>query len=648
MKKFLLSALMGVLGLTAMAGSDAQVTFGYCNDEFVWVSDGLKDEQDMNFGLEIRLPARNIINYKGGKIVGLQIGASSDAYEHEVHAFLRTKAPNGEIVTETTDYIGWEAMDNQGRGKLSDILFDKEWTIPEDLKNDLYVGLYTHIPADKAIIGFSANQQVAPSRSVYVAYTYDQDVAEPTEWADITTLPFPVSNFAIKCIIELPAENYQNVLMIENGYMPNICKADDTTTGLFYLRNEGLNEVKSFELTTTCGEQSLTSRFVYEDEGIKTNFTTPYAQPFPVPVFGTGHYKVEITKVNDEENTAADKRAAEFDIVAVPAEVAEKHVRRPLYEYYTSENDHLSAINMDDCIRPVMQAFKGRFTFLAHHTNDKFAQNPVDVPSFVEGEQGFVTLSDADYWAMHLCNGFNDIMMPSAPLDRTVHMNKVIYGGRAVAKHSMTITPTPQMMLADGQLMNQALSIPTFASVELDNKYNADTNTLEVKASGTIADLLPEGEKAKLQLFLIEESILSDSQEFQESASTAIRYPDGTYTHPRVIRQNITADFWGDELEPGQDFLKTYTCELESTRWNPDHMKVVAVIARPETNDYLHMDVLNSAEKPITDTYEEPSAIATVEVENVGGNAIYDLQGRKLNVASKGINIINGKKVLVK
>ena len=76
-------------------------------------------------------------------------------------------------------------------------------------------------------------------------------------------------------------------------------------------------------------------------------------------------------------------------------------------------------------------------------------------------------------------------------------------------------------------------------------------------------------------------------------------------------------------------------------------MKVIAVVQRPETNSYLKLDVLNSAEEPLTKTYVE-SGISEIEGSARISTSIYDLQGRRLSAPQPGINIINGKKILVK
>ncbi len=650
MKKLLLSALACLAALGAYAQDDdktLQKELGHTNDQYVSMGEGIGLGEDGTLGVAVRFTAKQLQQYKGGKIVGMMVGAGDGCKtDQPVRIFLKKRDLFSESLIEQNDLIAWE-QGPQYYGLLSPILFDTPWDIPDNIREDIYVGLYSDVKGGQNVIGVSMNNQTASERTVFLAESFEGDKA-PSNWDDILSIPelsaMP-NNAILRLLIELPAENYRNVVVFKNGFMPNICIANDHNTGYFLLKNDGDKTVKDFDLAITHGDNTINQHFSIEGEGLLSNKSSEGPQPLPIYISDTGHYVIEITRINGEENTATDKKSVEFDIVAVPASVAVEHVRRPVYEQYCSESDYNTGVHTDLYIKPFINAHKNGITFLPHHASDKFLQNPVDVPAIVEGKQDFMTLSDADRWAIILCGGASNVIMPSCTIDRTIQMAKVNLNV-AIANTPMgngTIVPkAAEICFAD------AVKVPTFASVALENNYDAATNMINVKASGSIADLLPEGEKAKLSLFLIEESIETDSQEFPESEQYAQMYPDGKFTHPRVIRQNITDDFWGDELEPGQDFVKTYSFELENPRWNVDHMKVIALIQRPETNEFLHHDILNSAEEPLTETYEEPASINSVAIDRTEKGGIYDLQGRKLNVPAKGINIINGKKVLVK
>ena len=632
--------------MPAFADEAATTEFGYCKDNVIWKYEGITLDHDANIGVAIRIPHESLYYYKGGRVVGFTFGAADGCKDHEINAFLRKGSPTSENVTSTTESVSFDEV-NGSQGRLTSVLFDKGWDIPEDLDEDMYLGLFTFQPANKHIIGLSAQSQNAPDNAVFLADTSDLSVKEPDNWSDINNLG--VTNVVLRAIIELPADNYTGVLQVVNAYMPNICQVGKPTNVYLYLKNDGTTEISSFTVNFACGEQSQTIPVTIEGGAMPIGYEsgTREALAIPVEVYGTGKHVLSITQVNGEDNGALEKdRTAEFDLIGVPEEEANKHTRRPLYEYYCSENDHKAGVYEKDLVAPVIAAFEGRCVYLPQHADDKFAQNPVETPAIIDGKQTTIELSDADRWAIRLFgDDINLVTIPAACIDRTLKMGIVREAGKSFMDNVFASgVPYPQFAEI---FVNEALNTPTFASVEVDNAFDAENRVATIKVSGTIADLLPEGEQATLSVYIVEESVWSDSQEFPDDESMAERFPDGMFDHMRVVRETVTP-FWGEELKPGEDFVKTYVKELDNPTWNADHMKVVAVIQRPQTNHYLKLDVLNSTEEPLTDTYNTDSSISSVESSVNAGDVIYDLQGRRLSNAARGVNIINGKKVLVK
>lgn len=659
MKKFLLSLLLGAAVVPVFADEAATTEFGYCKDPYISVADGFGLAQDGTLGFAIRLPHDQISKYSGGRIIGMTIGAADNCNEQEINVFLRKGTPDpdnpkkltlsDENLASTTDYISWKLV-NGWQGELTQVLLDKGWTIPEDLDEDLFFGLYATVKGQKRIIGSSMQTQRSPDDVIYYTESYDPENTTPNDWDEIHLIPAFNSNNnpVIKCIIELPAENYSNVLQIVNAYMPNICPVGVPTTACLFLKNDGSKPISNLEISLSLGDESNDYPITFSGSPMDIGYESPNRNPIKVPLkaLGTGKHVLTITKVNGEPNGALEKdKTCELDIVGVPTEIAMQHIRRPLYEFITSETDHMGGIYEKDFVVPAIKAYKNRITYLPHHTGDKFAQNPTDTPVHINGEPQTIELSDADRWSIMLCKkDINSEMIRVNCIDRTLQMKIAELSGKTSMDQVLTACFADKTAIE--YYIPEALNTPTFASVELENTFNPDTKLATIKASGTIADLLPEGEKAKLSIFVVEETIWSNSQELPTSEATETRFPDGNFDHYRVIRETVT-DFWGEELEPGKDFVKTYNVVLDNPKWNPDHMRVIAVIQRPETNHYLKLDVLNSAEEPLTETYEE-SGISQIEASGDANGAIFDLQGRKLASPARGINIINGKKILVK
>lgn len=616
MKKLLLSALMAATIATASA---TLTDVGYCNDTYFYPYSGLTIDHNANIGVAVKIPADMIANYAGGKIIGLKIAAGSDASNHPVTAFLRKGTLDSENLTSTNEYISY----NQSGG-WDQILYDTEWTIPEGLDEDIYFGVFTSNPERKYILNTSTLSRKADAGQYYLT---EQVEGEKDDWFDISELNnyADYTIIAIRAIIELPDESYQNVMFLTKVVAPKIGIEGETTDALVYIKNDGQVPITSFEMTYTLGDKTFSQPITLEEE-LPVGFTTSRGNRLPIKYLGTGTQKVSITKVNGVENDAAEgTRTAEIEIISVPQETAEKYTRRPLVEYYCSESDHNSGTFEANMMVPGMAPFAGQVTYLPHHSNDKFGQNPVDVPAIIDGKEDILTLTDGDRLAQALYGGsLGAISIPSMVIDRTVQIDIAVLIGAPTAVMGNTLYPGDN---AASIAYREALRRPTFASIDLTSKYDADNATVEITAAGTIEDnILPEGEKAKLSVFIIEETVQSDSQELPESESVNEQYPDGIFTHARVIRQTVTP-FNGDEIEAG-DFSKNYKVDIENPRWNTTHMKVVAILQRPETNDMWNRDIINTAEAPMTDDYVD--SITEVEEITDAPAVYYNINGQRV------------------
>ena len=69
------------------------------------------------------------------------------------------------------------------------------------------------------------------------------------------------------------------------------------------------------------------------------------------------------------------------------------------------------------------------------------------------------------------------------------------------------------------------------------------------------------------------------------------------------------------------------------------------------TRAYIQIEVSGTAPSRLTWSFDEADATAIDEIVNgqsVNGQSIYNLNGQQLNSLQRGINIVGGKKVLVK
>ena len=76
-----------------------------------------------------------------------------------------------------------------------------------------------------------------------------------------------------------------------------------------------------------------------------------------------------------------------------------------------------------------------------------------------------------------------------------------------------------------------------------------------------------------------------------------------------------------------------------------------SAVSMKGTRAYIQIEVSGTAPSRLTWSFDEADATAIDEIVNgksVNGQSIYNLQGQRVNSLQRGINIVNGKKVLVK
>lgn len=642
MKKILLSAFVSLAALTAGA---ELINMGYANDDVFYTYTGMQTNQDGEMGAAIKLPAAMFEKYADARAIAISIGLGQDVKNFPAKAFLRRGSLNSEDVATGTEEVsfnpkGWE-----------NIAFDTEWTVPANLEDDIYVGYFINCPKDKFVIYTSMHNCAAPKGQCWMTNVASNEAAGKEMWYDLSTIPGTVgqnSNLCIRLILEMPDGSHSNVVFLNNAIVGNVGTLGADDIALFFMRNDGTNTVNSVEVTTTLGDA------VHVEEVDLKNPMAPGSEStrgisMNMHYLGTGEHTIEITKVNGVENNAATaNRTATVNVLAVPEYVAENFTKRPVLEYYCSESAHFSGVNQDDCIRPIMGRYMDQVTYLPHNAGDKFAQNVRDTSAWVGDQQTTLSLSDGDRLLIASHSDMMNIMMPSTCVDRTQQVNKVNLMGQCDGVFTSALYPQAQEYCIVEQL-----HVPTFASIDLTSEYDAASGQVKINAAGSIVDgILPEGENLRLAIFLLEESVKSDSQEFPDDSNYLARYPDGIFTHYAVVRSTLT-DFWGEEIAAG-DFAKTYTATLDNPFINPDHMKVVALLQRPETNDRWHRDIINSAEIPMTDTFEQTHEYSSINsVTAPGQKTLYNLNGvRVSNASTPGIYIERSaagtRKILVK
>ncbi len=196
-------------------------------------------------------------------------------------------------------------------------------------------------------------------------------------------------------------------------------------------------------------------------------------------------------------------------------------------------------------------------------------------------------------------------------------------------------------------MLEQDLYSPSFATIELQAKYNETSRQLTVATSGT---LLPEAESIygdmALTIMLVEDEVKSQQYQYNERLGRPVN--NQNYLHNYVLRDYITAPL-GDAVETnGTNWSLQRTATLDAA-WQPGKVSVVALLTKRAdmvtTDNLLDMDVINCASLPLSSTM----GISTTLMNNEKVDSkVYNLNGQRIVQPSKGLYIVNGKKVVFK
>lgn len=197
---------------------------------------------------------------------------------------------------------------------------------------------------------------------------------------------------------------------------------------------------------------------------------------------------------------------------------------------------------------------------------------------------------------------------------------------------------------------------PSFSTVSIDSKLDDATGKLSIKVMGKLINKYQKliGDDARLTVYLTEDKVKG-----KQNTGGSIAKPT---THNHVLRKIVTNTL-GDALQTnGNSYENDYEIELDDA-WKSQNMHIIAFVSRPmkeqekdgktalasAMND-LWVDNTNMVVVGDSDLTGISNVINWNEVKEVGR---YTIDGQKLNVPTKGINLVklsNGQtiKVIVK
>lgn len=171
-----------------------------------------------------------------------------------------------------------------------------------------------------------------------------------------------------------------------------------------------------------------------------------------------------------------------------------------------------------------------------------------------------------------------------------------------------------------------AAETPAYAKVHAETEFDQVNRELSILVSGALLRELPMVNDMRLNLFLTEDSVFTQTQ------SGSI----GSYYHRHLARHCFTSS-WGEAVEMEGEFLRSYTISLPH-EWNEKRIQVVAFITNYNLEDRNNCQVLNATATPIIQAGNQH--ISAVWHEELLNNK-YNVLGQKLRLDAKGVIISN-------
>ena len=615
MKKFYSQLLLLALLIAGAAECLAQSTsgkvyLGYAKyDDYLYEYDGIYLDHEAKVGCAILLTRDILEPYLGGTITQMRVGWGTSQRTSSYEGFVR-QTFNGEDLstgkaTVRYDYSsatpGWNNMTMS------------QYEIPEDV-DQLVVGFTTKIKKDEYAIPTLYPHGTPNSCYLWVDGDFDQE-GKPM-WRDMKELGI----LAIQLVIKDAKGTFNYVPLITHLTDNGIEQTETAGDVLMRIANHGSQAISNIEVTSRQGDQSW-SKQITASVGVGKTSRIFLA---PIYCFHSGDVELSITKVNGRE--LAKPATQKVNIIGVPKDVASKYKRRPLVEYYESENSYMSARYYDDYVESPIMKRSSKITFVCQHLDDQFMTGDDDATSL----------------CVRLCSGDStQVSIPSMTIDRSMSTENYLF--------QIAGTPNPMFPVYTAEAETYALAAldaaarrPTFVSLNVSGTLQDDQETINVSVDGDIAPgIMPEGEKPRLTVYLMERDVESDSQMFWTEKEKEQHM--GNYTHANVIREILSATE-GDEAGEGQ-WKATFQTTIDPT-WNPENLYLVAFVHRDGKLGGKHMQVFNTAKGNIELT--DGIQVTKTEASGAEHKSIYDLSGRKVEKPGRGLYITGNKKVVIR
>lgn len=611
MKKRFITSLALAAALSAQAQEVNTMAVGYCGDESA-TAIGLY-EKDVNIAA-VEFSGDFLQQYAGNKIksIIIQLGAS---FGSAGSVFLTDKlnddasAPYA-IEQEIPDF------DYVPCYRWIEVPLSETITISPD--KPFYAGIrilpYTKAPY-YGQFQFAVEDNAAAAHRSYI---YD---AGKGRWAHTTDYSFEdvtAPNHLIKLCLEGDALPVNDVC-VTNLQTIDYMRTSDTCSCTFDVTNKASNVINEFDAALYLDGVLTKTDHIALDAPLATNQTTSYSfEGISFTGEGTHTIMVQVTNVNGVADLHPEDNSSENEV-----SVIDRYFDHTvLVEAFTT----MSCANCPNAHEREEEAFTGldRIVRVDHHSGF--------------GTDILTTQVDRDFlW--FFANG-GTTYAPGIMFDREM-VDDFFDPQRSPGEENSPI-------IGPGDVDNlrfihsHLAARPAYVDVNIEAAYDKNTRKLDITVSGeAIAKL--RGDNTTINVWLTE-SGLSAANDPRLGQMTGSGRADMTFVHNNALRATLT-DSWGTPITLGlAPYSQTFSTTLKSD-WKPENMEIVAFIANYDKNHTNNCMVHNSAAAPVIGNSDTNGVAAIVSAHSLTTSA-YDLYGRKVTAAPRGITIVDGKKVV--
>lgn len=609
MKKLLLVlvAFTMALAMNAQASAKAELADNqqllgyYLSDKLNRKGFGLPEwGENEHCKAAIKLTADMLKPYVGMKIVNVRFGLS---YKLDKSRVFITSLTNG--------YEGEDVVSQDVASTVAD------W-------NNVALDTPYYIEKDKSIlVGFDFAQKTRMKGLYYSAECYPLSVVEE----GITTMPILIygdsgngeywheigtrtGNLSIQVIIEGSIEKYSVTAFDFKVVQGEINKPAEAKVKV---TNNGKDAVSKLNYVVYVDGKASAEQEATLENALEPGNTGTFNAVIPaVDSYGKKAVKIEITKVNGNDNTAENKTANGF--LGVPQEFYPRNV---VIEEFTTEKCGNCPRVAADLHKALASLDKERVFAVAHHS--------------AYGTDWLTQPCDEEMYGL-MFNGMLNSFAPAMMFNRDCD---------AIPDDDDSKTGNVFLPVVYAQISGYAqilLNKQSNSQLQMDVTYDGGIGQASIVVKGKCNEAY-DLDNSYLTLYLLEDSIMPVEQ---NSA------PKG-YRHMHVIRYYNST--WGDKVEWNDDysFEKKFDVDI-FTGWEKKNLQFVAFLNGHNDNDYSD----NKIDNAVGMRYSGVSGIDGMAADNESHQvARYTIEGMETTAPVSGLNIIklsDGRtvKVLVK